>query len=97
MTAWPVYKEKRNICKNTAKFIILWYDKFVENHTPLQSNGMAAIPKMLYKQDPNYRKDTEPFISCFCVLTYNTSFQYLSIYAMSVIACYNWQPCHTFK
>ena len=37
-----------------------------------------------------YRKDTEPFISCFRVLTYNTSFQYLSIHAMSVIACYNY-------
>ena len=37
-----------------------------------------------------YRKDTEPFISCFRVLTYKTSFQYLSIHAMSIIACYNY-------
>ena len=37
-----------------------------------------------------YRKDTEPFISCFHVLTFNTSFQYLSIHAMSFIACYNY-------
>ena len=37
-----------------------------------------------------YRKDTEPFISCFRVLTYNPSFQYLSIHAMSAIACYNY-------
>ena len=37
-----------------------------------------------------YRKDTEPFISCFHVLTYNTSFQYLSIHAMTFIACYNY-------
>ena len=29
-------------------------------------------------------------LPCFCVLTYNTSFQYQSIHAMSVIACYNY-------
>ena len=37
-----------------------------------------------------YRNDTEPFISSFHVLTSNTSFQYLSIHAMTVIACYSW-------
>ena len=37
-----------------------------------------------------YRKYTEPFISCFHVLTSNTSFQYLSIHAMSFIACFNY-------
>ena len=42
-----------------------------------------------FTQPTKYRKDTEPFISCFRVLTYNTSFQYLSIHAMSFIACYN--------
>ena len=26
-------------------FLILWYDYSGENHTPLMSNGMAAIPK----------------------------------------------------
>ena len=26
-----------------------------------------------------YRKDTEPFISCFHVLIYNTSFQYFNV------------------
>ena len=26
---------------------ILWYDNFCKNQTPLQRNGMAAIPKML--------------------------------------------------
>ena len=31
--------------KYTAKFIILWRDNFGENHTPLQRNGMTAIPK----------------------------------------------------
>ena len=29
-----------------AKFIILWYDYFGENHPPLMSNEMAAIPKI---------------------------------------------------
>ena len=38
-----------------------------------------------------YRKDTEPFISYFHVLTSNTSFQYLSIHAMSFIACYSYE------
>ena len=38
----------------------------------------------------SYRKDTEPFISCFHVLTSNTSFQYLSIHAMTFIACYSY-------
>ena len=31
--------------KYTAKLIILWYDNFGKNQTPLQWNGMAAIPK----------------------------------------------------
>ena len=29
--------------------IILWYDNFGENHTPLQRNGMTAIPKIWEK------------------------------------------------
>ena len=37
-----------------------------------------------------YRKDTEPFIPYFHVLTFITSFQYLSIHAMSFIACYSY-------
>ena len=31
--------------KYTAKLIILCYDDFGENHTPLQRKGMTAIPK----------------------------------------------------
>ena len=36
-------KRKRNIGICTAKLTILWYDKY---STSLQSNGMAAIPKI---------------------------------------------------
>ena len=32
--------------KYRAKLIILWYDNFGVNQTPLQRNGMAAIPQM---------------------------------------------------
>ena len=32
--------------KYTAKLIILWYENFGENHTPLHRNGMTAIPKL---------------------------------------------------
>ena len=38
-------KENGQMGKYTAKFIILWRDNFGENHTPLQRNGMTAIPK----------------------------------------------------
>ena len=38
-------KRKKKIGKYTAKFTFLWYDNFGENQTPLQRNGMAAIPK----------------------------------------------------
>ena len=37
-----------------------------------------------------YRKDTEPLYHAF-MYSPNTSFQYLSIHAMSVIAGYNYQ------
>ena len=37
-----------------------------------------------------YLEDTEPFIPCFHVLTSYTSFQYLSIQAMTFIVCYNY-------
>ena len=30
----------------TTCIFILWYDNFGENHTTLQRNGMAAIPKI---------------------------------------------------
>ena len=53
----------------------------------LTSRKVQAVD---FHQCSTYCKDTEPFISCFHVLTYNTSFQYLSIHAMSVIACYNY-------
>ena len=33
------------LCLYMAKFIILWYDNFGKNHTPLHRNGMTAIPK----------------------------------------------------
>ena len=36
-------KRKRNIGKFTAKLTFLWYNK---KPTSLQSNGMAAIPKI---------------------------------------------------
>ena len=29
-----------------AKLTFLWYDDFGTNQTPLQRNGMAAIPKI---------------------------------------------------
>ena len=32
--------------KYTAKPIILWFDNFGENHTPLQRNGMTALQKL---------------------------------------------------
>ena len=38
-------KEKRTIGNYTAYLIILQYDLFGENHTPLQRNGMAANPR----------------------------------------------------
>ena len=30
-----------------AKPTFLWYDNYGENQTPLQRNGMAAIPKIV--------------------------------------------------
>ena len=30
-----------------AKLTLIWYDNFGKNQTPLQRNGMAAIPKMV--------------------------------------------------
>ena len=44
-----------------------------------------------------YRKDTEPFISCFHVLTSTTSFQYISIHTMSFIALYNYMLSRYLK
>ena len=38
-------KKKKENWQLCAKLSILWYDLFGENHTPLQKNGMAAIPK----------------------------------------------------
>ena len=34
------------MAKYAAQLIILWYDNFGENHTPLHGNGRAAIPKI---------------------------------------------------
>ena len=59
-----------------------------QNKTP--SFIQLKICGIWFCKDSLYRKDTEPFISCFHVLTCNTSFQYLSIHAMAFIACYNY-------
>ena len=40
-----VSNEKMELCLDMTKLIILWYDKFGENHSPLRRNGMTAIPK----------------------------------------------------
>ena len=56
----------------------------------------SSVRITLSKISSNYRKDAEPFISCFHGLTNNTSFQYLSIHAMSVIACYNYMSTQTY-
>ena len=34
-----------NVGNFTAKLIIIWYDYFGENHTPLVRTGTAATPK----------------------------------------------------
>ena len=34
------------MCKYTAKLTFLWYNNFGDKCTPLQRNGMAAIPKI---------------------------------------------------
>ena len=55
-TTWLVYTNanlffgknrnwKLKMGKFTAKVIILWCDNFGENCTPLQRNGITAIPK----------------------------------------------------
>ena len=36
-----------------AKLTFLWYDNFGKNQTPLQRNGMAAIPIIVDKCDRN--------------------------------------------
>ena len=43
-------KKKYKFGKYTAKLIFLWYDNFGENQTPLQRNGMAAIPKKVWME-----------------------------------------------
>ena len=42
-----VFDKKKKIGKYTAKLIILCYDNFGENHTPLQRNGITAIPNIV--------------------------------------------------
>ena len=43
-----------------AKLTFLWYNNFGENQTPLQRNGMAAIPQNYF-----LRKDLPfTFVSC---------------------------------
>ena len=44
--------ENWQIGKYMAKVTILWHDNFCENQTPLQRNGMAAIPKTYEKSTP---------------------------------------------
>ena len=34
-----------------SKLTFLWYDNFVENHTPLHRNGMTALPKIIINND----------------------------------------------
>ena len=58
-----------------------------------RSEHRKKMPKLLKNKSTDlqtYRKDTEPFISCFHVLTSITSFQYLSIHAMTFIARYSY-------
>ena len=50
-------KEKFKMGKYTTKLILLWYDCFGENQTPLKRNGMAAIPKI----------DINVICYCICV------------------------------
>ena len=38
-------KRKKEHCNNVAKLINVRYDYVGGNHTPLQRNGMTAIPK----------------------------------------------------
>ena len=40
------------IGKSTAKLTFLWYDNLGENQTPLQRNGLPAIPKNVAKFCP---------------------------------------------
>ena len=62
-----------------------------KNYFRLQPSGKMQVFLHFYiHRTILYGKDTEPFISCFHVLTSNTSFQYLSIHAMSFIACYSY-------
>ena len=51
-----------------AQFIILWYDNFGENHTPLQRNGMTAIPKMYSGYPLTQRNDFLRFLFSFSYL-----------------------------
>ena len=65
--------------------------------SPSLNDGLSSKYTYVYlllgppaKSLSSYRKDTQLFISYFNVLTSNTSFQYLSLHAMSVIACYSY-------
>ena len=73
--------------------------KYLDNHEPTTLPGRKKGDSKRNNRDPGfniylekrlYHKDTEPFIPCFHVLTSITSFQYLSIHAMTFIACYNY-------
>ena len=57
-------KEKKNIGNYMTLLIILWYDYFGENHTPLQRNGIAAIPK-IYWNKMLLTNQWRSFLNCF--------------------------------
>ena len=46
--------------------------RYVHKKIKWGGNSVVELPQ----KEANYRKDTEPFISCFHALTSNTSFQY---------------------
>ena len=58
--------------------MLLYLISFVKGLFPRVSEAHCGyISLHEYHIPTTYRKDTEPFISCFNVLTSNTSFQYL--------------------
>ena len=79
MTAWPAYsnanlyfdkKKNRKMAKYTAKLTFLWYDNFGMNQTPLQRNGITAIPKICFELSLNLLKMKQ---TCSATLRSNES------------------------
>ena len=55
-------KKNRKLENIWPTYSFLWYDNFGENQTPLQRNGMAAIPKLsIYKYYKFYSKKVIKF------------------------------------